>query len=104
MIKLMGIVTGKPKVNETLDIQPIADKIAKLTDRNDHTGSVLELATFLHDTQAIKLLQAVQQIHQIEGSMPSEISKYRENILKKLMDKVKSKYGPEGFKTINASF
>ena len=104
MIKLMGIVTGKPKVNEALDIQPIADKIAKLTDRNDHTGSVLELATFLHDTQAIKLLQAVQQIHQIEGSMPSEISKYRENILKKLMDKVKSKYGPEGFKTINASF
>ena len=104
MIKLMGIVTGKPKVNETLDIQPIADKIAKLTDRNDHTGSVLELATFLHDTQAIKLLQAVQQIHQIEGSMPSEISKYRDGILKDLMGKVKSKYGADAAKEINGAF
>jgi len=43
----MGIVTGKPKVTESLDIKPIVAKIAKLTDRNDHTGSVLELATFL---------------------------------------------------------
>jgi len=104
MIKMMGIVTGKPKVNESLDIQPIVDKIAKLTDRNDHTGSVLELATFLHDTKAIKLLQAVQQIHNVEGSMPSEISKYRENILKGLMVKVKAKYGPEGAKQIDSAF
>ena len=104
MIKLMGIVTGKPKVNEALDIKPIVVKIAKLTDRNDHTGSVLELATFLNDTKSVKLLQAIQTIHTIEGSMPSEISKYRENILKKLMDKVKSKYGQDGFKLIDSSF
>ena len=104
MIKLMGIVTGKPKVNEALDIKPIVAKIAKLTDRNDHTGSVLELATFLNDTKSVKLLQAIQTIHTIEGSMPSEISKYRENILKKLMDKVKSKYGQDGFKLIDSSF
>ena len=104
MIKLMGIVTGKPKVNEALDIQPIVDKITKLTDRNDHTGSVLELATFLHDTKAVKLLQAVQQIHNVEGSIPSEISKYRENILKGLMDKVKSKYGPDAVKQVDSAF
>jgi hypothetical protein len=104
MIKLMGIVTGKPKVNESLDIQPIVDKIAKLTDRNDHTGSVLELATFLNDTKAVKLLQAVQQIHNIEGSIPSEISKYRDNILKDLMNKVKSKYGSDAAKKVNSAF
>jgi len=100
----MGIVTGKPKVNESLDIQPIVDKIAKLTDRNDHTGSVLELATFLNDTKAVKLLQAVQQIHNIEGSIPSEISKYRDNILKDLMNKVKSKYGSDAAKKVNSAF
>jgi hypothetical protein len=104
MIKLMGIVTGKPKVNESLDIQPIVDKIAKLTDRNDHTGSVLELATFLNDTKSVKLLQAVQQIHNIEGSIPSEISKYRDNILKDLMNKIKSKYGSDAAKKVNSAF
>lgn len=104
MIKLMGIVTGKPKVNEALDIKPIVVKIAKLTDRNDHTGSVLELAKFLNDKKAIKVLQAVQQIHDAEGSMPSEISKYRSNILNDLMSKLKSKHGAEIAKQINGSF
>ena len=104
MIKLMGIVTGKPKVTESLDINPIVDKIAKLTDRNDHTGSVVELATFLNDTKAIKKLQAIQTIHTIEGSMPSEISKYRDNILKDLMNKFKSKYGQDSFNKLNAAF
>jgi hypothetical protein len=104
MIKLMGIVTGKPKVNEALDIKPIVAKIAKLTDRNDHTGSVLELATFLNDTKSVKLLQAIQTIHTIEGSMPSEISKYRDGILKDLMGKVKSKYGADAYKEINGAF
>jgi hypothetical protein len=104
MIKLMGIVTGKPKVNESLDIKPIVAKIAKLTDRNDHTGSVLELATFLNDIKSVKLLQAVEQIHNIEGSIPSEISKYRDSILKDLMSKVKSKYGSDAAKEINGAF
>lgn len=100
----MGIVTGKPKVTESLDIKPIVVKIAKLTDRNDHTGSVLELATFLNDTKSVKLLQAIQTIHTIEGSMPSEISKYRDNILKDLMSKVKSKYGSDAAKEVNGAF
>jgi hypothetical protein len=104
MIKLMGIVTEKPKVNESLDIQPVIDKIAKLTDRNDHNGSVLELATFLNDTKTVKLLHAIQTIHTIEGSMPSEISKYRDNILKDLMSKVKSKYGADTAKKVNSAF
>ena len=100
----MGIVAGKPKVTESLDIKPIIAKIAKLTDRNDHTGSVLELATFLNDTKSVKLLQAIQTIHTIEGSMPSEISKYRDNILKDLMSKVKSKYGSDAAKELNGAF
>ena len=100
----MGIVTGKPKVTESLDTKQIVAKIAKLTDRNDHTGSVLELATFLNDTKTVKLLQAIQTIHTIEGSMPSEISKYRDNILKDLMSKVKSKYGSDAAKELNGAF
>jgi hypothetical protein len=104
MIKLMGIVTGKPKVNEASDFRPVMDKIAKLTDNNDHTNAVLELATFLNNTKAVKLLQAIETIHSIEGSMPSEVSKYRSSILKDLTDKFKSKYGQDAAKELNGAF
>ena len=100
----MGIVTGKPKVNEVKDTTQIIEKIAKLTDRNDHTAAVIELATFLNDTKCIKKLQAVETIHTIEGSMPSEISKYRDTILKDLTDKFKSKYGQDAAKELNGAF
>lgn len=100
----MGIVTEKPKVTESLDTKQIVAKIAKLTDRNDHTGSVIELATFLNDTKSVKKLQAVETIHTIEGSMPTEISKYRSSVLKDLMDKFKSKYGSDAAKELNRAF
>ena len=100
----MGIVTGKPKVTESLDTKQIVAKIAKLTDRNDHTGSVMELATFLNDNTSIKKLQAIETIHTIEGSMPTEISKYRSSVLKDLMDKFKSKYGSDAAKELNGAF
>jgi hypothetical protein len=104
MIKLMGIVTGKPKVTESLDTKQIVAKIAKLTDRNDHTGSVMELATFLNDTKSVKKLQAIETIHTIEGSMPTEISKYRSSVLQDLMDKFAKKYGSDAAKELNGAF
>jgi len=104
MIKLMGIVTGKPKVTESLDTKQIVAKIAKLTDRNDHTGSVIELATFLNDTKSVKKLQAVETIHTIEGSMPTEISKYRSSVLQDLMDIFAKKYGSDAAKELNGAF
>jgi 5,10-methylene-tetrahydrofolate dehydrogenase/methenyl tetrahydrofolate cyclohydrolase len=104
MIKLMGIVTGKQKVNEVKDTTEIIKKIAKLTDRNDHTGAVIELATFLNNTRAIKLLQAIESIHKIEGSMPTEISKYRSSISKDLQANFKSKYGADAAKELNRAF
>ena len=100
----MGIVTGKPKVAEAIDTKPIIAKIAKLTDRNDHTASVMELATFLNNTKAVKILQAIETIHTIEGSMPTEISKYRSSVLKDLMDKFKSKYGQDAANELNGAF
>jgi hypothetical protein len=50
------------------------------------------------------LLQAIETIHDIEGSMPSEVSKYRSSILKDLTDKFKSKYGDDAAKELNGAF
>jgi hypothetical protein len=104
MIKLMGIVKGKPKVNESLDTKEIVARVAKATDKNDHTGAVMELSVFLNDTKSFKKLEAIETIHTIEGSMPSEISKYRDSILKDLMNKFKSKYGQDAVKELNRAF
>ena len=104
MIKLMGIVTGKPKVNEVKDTTEIIEKIAKLTDRNNHTTAVIELATFLNNTKAVKLLQAIETIHDIEGSMPTEISKYRSSVLQDLMDIFAKKYGSDAAKELSKAF
>lgn len=99
MIKLIGIITEKPNVTEAgsmpynnkhanPEVFAVSKKIAKLTNSNDHTGSVIELAKFLKDTKTIKKLEAIETIHKIEGSLPSEISKYRDNILKGLLKKI----------------
>ena len=52
-------------------------KFNKMTDVNDHTGAAILLATFLKDTKAMKCMKLVKQIHELEGSMPHDIFKYR---------------------------
>ena len=52
-------------------------KFNKMTDVNDHTGAAILLATFLKDTKAMKCLKLVKQIHELEGSIPEGIFKYR---------------------------
>ena len=100
----MSIIGGKPKINEAKDIAPLIADIEKYTDRNDHTSAVLTLAKFLGQTKYIKLIEAIQIIHRIEGSMPSEISKYRSILLKDLIDKFKSKYGQDAASKLNGAF
>jgi hypothetical protein len=110
MIKLMGIVTGKQIVSEVgnphenPEVLALSKKIAKLTDRNDHTASVMELAKFLKDTKAIKKLEAIEIIHKVEGSMPAEISKYRDKILNGLMDVAGDKYSLHDYTNLKGAF
>jgi len=65
-------------------IRNLANKMEKLTDRNQHTQTLILLATYLKSKKHQLLLQAIDDIHEIEGSLPSEISKYRDRIYKEL--------------------
>ena len=51
--------------------------LRKVLNVNDHTGAAILLATFLKDTKAMKCLKLVKQIHELEGSIPEGIFKYR---------------------------
>lgn len=65
-------------------IRKLVDKMEKFTDNNQHTDTLSELAKHLGSKKHQLLLQAIDDIHEIEGSLPSEISKYRDRIYDEL--------------------
>ena len=65
-------------------IRNLADKMEKFTDNNQHTESLMALATYLKSKKHQTVLKSIDGIHNAEGSLPSEISKYRDRIYKEL--------------------
>jgi len=78
--------------------------IADFTDINYHTNSVIELATFLNDTEALDKLNRIKTEHKRIGHLPYELSIERSEILNDLLNKLKAKYGEEVYKTIYSAF
>ena len=68
----------------------LIQKIAKLTDRNDHNESLLILAKELKDKQAVKLLGSIKDMHKVYGHMPQELIKIRNQIFDNLMRQSKN--------------
>lgn len=77
------------------DIYKLMDDIADLTDINDHNGSVMALAQFLKAGKSIKIMKAIKELHNIYGSMPSQLIELRSFELKELLKQVAQKYGEE---------
>ena len=70
----------------------VIEKIAKLTDRNDHNESLLLLAKELKDREAIKLLGNIKDMHKVYGHMPQELIGLRNAIFDNLMRQSKNKF------------
>ena len=70
----------------------VIQKIAQMTNRNDHTGSLLLLAKELKDREAIKLLGSIKDMHKVYGHMPQELRTLRNVIHDNLMRQSKSKH------------
>lgn len=95
-------------VNEVLSENPDIDtyvyKIEQLVDANHHTEAVLQVAKLLNDTKYIKILKMLIHISKLEGHVPFEITRYRYEILKQLLDSVKQKLGQKEYKRIHGVF
>lgn len=66
------------------------DTVAKLTDRNEHTKSLMHIAKVMGDRKAIKKLELIYKMHNEYGHMPSGLKSLRDEIfddLKKEMMK-----------------
>ena len=86
------------------DIDSLVKKIAKMTDDNAHTYSVLELAKFLKNTKSIKVLTAFNELHKLYGSMPHQLGELRDFELKELLKQATEKYGKEISDKIKSAF
>ena len=81
------------EIVEKKELDPkIIQKIAKLTDRNDHNESLYLLATAMRDKEAVKLLDNIKGMHKVYGHMPKELIDLRNRIFDNLMRQSSSKY------------
>lgn len=97
-VKLMTILTEDAKTDA------LAKKIRSLTDSNNHTLALLELAKFLNHKKYITIFNSIEAIHDAEGHMPMEIAKYRSELGKELREIAKKKMDKESFAKLQASF
>ena len=79
-------------------------KIYKMTDYNDHSGAIIEGLKFLKETKMVKMAEAVKELHNLEGHMPSELMKYRDSLYDRMMSIAKKKLSPEDYKKFYGSF
>jgi len=66
------------------------DKVAKLTDRNEHTKSLIHIAKTMGDKNSFKKLQLIDKMHNEYGHMPKGLMDMRNEVyddLKKGMEK-----------------
>lgn len=73
----------------------IVKKIEKMTDSNDHTGTVVELAKFLGNKQFITIATAIQTIHNADKGMSPDLGKYREEIRQRILNGIQQKKGKD---------
>ena len=72
--------------------QSEVDKLGKLTDVNDHNGSVLYLAKMMKERKVIKMMELLIQMHKAGGHMTSDMINIRKGLLDTILLKAKSQY------------
>ena len=68
------------------------NQIEKMTDRNDHTGSLMHLAKLLGDRKGLEALKGIMMTHKALGHMPDGLMRTRNQIYDNLMRQSSSKY------------
>jgi len=79
-------------------------RIAKMTDENDHTGSILALAEALKMPRQAKALRAVEVLHDYHGHMPSGLRAERDGISKIVLAEAKKSTDAETYRRLYGAF
>ena len=80
-------------LGEAKELPPVKITIIKkFTQQNFHTKAVMALAGYMGDKKSDKKLKAIDDYHQVHGSMPMELIKLRNGIQKDLLNAAKRAY------------
>lgn len=87
MVKLKTLLTEKKE----LDSESIK-YMRLLTDRNNHTEARYRLALQMKNKKLMKLYSSIIDIQDAYGSLPMDVSKFRQSLEKELMSQAKRMY------------
>jgi len=80
--------------NEALiDFEGIARKVAKLTDRNDHSEALLFIAKSLGLTSFAKVITYIMQIQKEQGYLNYNLGIFRNDVAKEIHNIATKKFG-----------
>ena len=82
--------------------QSEVDKLEKMTDTNDHNGSVLHLAKMMKERKVIKMMELLTQMHKVSGHMTNDMIGIRKGLLDTMLLKAKSQYS--NYKDVYGAF
>ena len=63
----------------------LCQKVEAATDRNDHTGAVIMIASFTKNKEFISLANAIKTIHNLEEHIPHSIIDYRSELTNRML-------------------
>lgn len=79
-----------PQLDEKKEFkQSDIDKVAKLTDRNEHTKSLIHIAKSMGDRKSLKKLELIDKMHDEYGHLHSGLKSMRDEIYQDLKDGMK---------------
>ena len=102
-MRLTGLVNFQPLTEAAAEDAAIK-RIAKMTDNNNHTGALIELAKLLGNTRTVKILTAIETIQDVEQHLPTHVARYRQEISDRLMDDARKRFDKATFQKIQAAF
>jgi hypothetical protein len=89
------------KLNEaTSSFNKLVSDVADMTDRNEHTKSLILIAKFIKDRRMIKRLEAIETIAMLDRHLDPNLEKYRLSLMNALMKNAKSILSKEEFEML----
>jgi hypothetical protein len=84
-------------------VKQFAEKLAKMTDENQHSEALYELAKFLKDKRSMTIFKGILDIHNALGQLTDPLSDLRYEQYKILLDLAKRKLKPLEFTLVRSS-
>lgn len=79
-----------------MDLEAKLSHIAHLTDSNNHGGARWYIADLFPYLSLYKRrFELIDKLHEIDGSMDSDLAKYRSSVTSEMMDAIERKEGKE---------